>query len=50
MTSVATRRQARRFFGSMGATMRRTSRWLDNRQNERADILIRRARLSYLEG
>ena len=37
MTSIATRKQARRFFGTMGAAMRRTSRWLDTRQNERAD-------------
>jgi hypothetical protein len=42
MTSVAARKQARRFFGTMGAAMRRTSRWLDNRQNERADVMIRR--------
>jgi hypothetical protein len=42
MTSIATRRQARRFFGTMGAAMRRTSRWLESRQNERADIVIRR--------
>jgi hypothetical protein len=43
MTSTASRRQARRFFGSMGATMRRTSRWLDTRRNARADATIRRA-------
>ncbi len=43
MTSIATRKQARRFFGTMGAAMRRTSRWLDTRQNERADVVIRRA-------
>ena len=42
MTSIATRKQARRFFGTMGAAMRRTSRWLETRQNERADIVIRR--------
>ena len=42
MTSIATRKQARRFFGTMGAAMRRTSRWLDTRQNERADVVIRR--------
>ena len=29
MTNIAARKQARRFFGSMGATMRR-SRWLDD--------------------
>jgi hypothetical protein len=42
MTSIATRKQARRFFGTMGAAMRRTARWLETRQNERADIVIRR--------
>ena len=41
MTSIAARRQARRFFGTMGATMRRTSRWVETR-NERVDVLIRR--------
>ena len=43
MTNIAARKQARRFFGSMGAAMRRTSRWLDTRHNERADAAIRRA-------
>ena len=43
MTNVAARKQARRFFGSMGATMRRTSRWLDTRRSDRADSTIRRA-------
>ena len=42
MTSIATRKQARRFFGTMGAAMRRTSRWLDTRQSERADLVVRR--------
>jgi hypothetical protein len=42
MTSIATRKQARRFFGTMGAAMRRTSRWLETRQNERAELAIRR--------
>jgi hypothetical protein len=42
MTSVAARKQARRFFGTMGAAMRRTSRWLETRQSERADLVIRR--------
>ena len=42
MTNSAARKQARRFFGSMGATMRRTSRWLDTRRNDRADSTIRR--------
>lgn len=48
MTSTISRRQARRFFGSMGATMRRTSRWLDTRRDARADATMRRA-LGYPE-
>ena len=43
MTSIATRKQARRFFGTMGAAMRRTSRVLETRRNERTDYAIRRA-------
>ena len=43
MTSIATRKQARRFFGTMGAAMRRTSRYLETRRNERTDQTIRRA-------
>ena len=43
MTSIATRKQARRFFGTMGAAMRRTSRYLETRRNERTDATIRRA-------
>ena len=43
MTNTAARKQARRFFGSMGATMRRTSRWLETRRNDRTDAMIRRA-------
>ena len=43
MTNTAARKQARRFFGSMGATMRRTSRWPETRRNERTDATIRRA-------
>jgi hypothetical protein len=43
MTSIATRKQARRFFGTMGAAMRRTSRWMEARSNARADAVIRRA-------
>ena len=43
MTNIAARKQARRFFGSMGATMRRTSRWLETRGDERTDVTIRRA-------
>jgi hypothetical protein len=42
MTNIAARKQARRFFGSMGATMRR-SRWLETRPNDRTDATIRRA-------
>jgi len=43
MTSSAARKQARRFYGTMGAAMRRTSRWLDVRGIERTDATIRRA-------
>ena len=43
MTSTASRRQARRFFGSMGATMRHTSRWLDARRDVCAGAAIRHA-------
>lgn len=43
MTNVAARKQARRFFGAMGATMRRTERWLDTRTVTRADVTTRRA-------
>jgi hypothetical protein len=43
MTSTAARKQARRFFGTMGATMRRTSRLMEVRRNERTDATIRRA-------
>jgi hypothetical protein len=42
MTSIAARKQARRFFGTMGATMRRTSRYLETRRNELTDHTIRR--------
>jgi hypothetical protein len=43
MTSIVARKQARRFFGTMGAAMRRTSRWMEARSNARADAIIRRA-------
>jgi hypothetical protein len=43
MTNTAARKQARRFYGTMGAAMRRTSRWLEDRRNERTDAAIRRA-------
>ena len=43
MTNVAARKQARRFYGTMGAAMRRTSRWLEARRDERTDATIRRA-------
>jgi hypothetical protein len=43
MTNSAARKQARRFYGSMGATMRRTSRWLDTGRDARTDAAIRRA-------
>jgi hypothetical protein len=43
MASIAARKQARRFFGTMGAAMRRTSRALETRRNERTDYTIRRA-------
>ena len=43
MASIAARKQARRFYGTMGAAMRRTSRWLDARRTERTDVMIRHA-------
>ncbi len=43
MTNVAARKQARRFYGTMGAAMRRTSRWLEARRDEQNDVTIRRA-------
>ena len=42
MTSTAARKQARRFYGAMGATMRCTTRWLDCRRDARADKAIHR--------
>jgi hypothetical protein len=43
MTRIAARKHARRFFGTMGATMRCTSRWTEPRGRARADVVIRRA-------
>lgn len=40
---AARRRQARRFWGAMGAVMRETSRWLDDRSNARVDGVILKA-------
>ena len=48
MTNSASRKQARRFWGAMGAAMRQTSRLLDTRRDARADATIRRA-LGYPE-
>ena len=42
-TSAVSRKQARRFWGAMGAAMRVSSLWLDARGNTRADAVIRRA-------
>jgi hypothetical protein len=43
MTNTAARKQARRFYGTMGAAMRRTTRWLEARRDERIDATIRRS-------
>jgi len=43
MTGVAGRKQARRFWGTMGAATRRTSRWLDARNRAPTDSVIRGA-------
>jgi hypothetical protein len=43
MTRIAARKQARRFFGTMGATMRRTSQWMEVRRSDRADATMRHA-------
>jgi hypothetical protein len=37
---VLRRRQARRFWGAMGAAIRETSRWLDERSHAEADPSI----------
>lgn len=44
-----TRKHTRRFFGAMGAAVRHSTRWIEARQTERADIMIRRVRLYHLE-
>jgi hypothetical protein len=41
----AARRKARRFWGTMGAAMTQTSRWLDERSVIRADAALRRAEI-----
>jgi hypothetical protein len=46
-TSAVSRRQARRFWGGMGAAMRETSRWLDGRDNARSDVSIHRAAVRF---
>jgi hypothetical protein len=44
MTNSASRKQARRFWGAMGAVMRRSSRLLDARGSQTpTDNVIRRA-------
>ena len=42
MTNSASRKQARRCWGAMGAAMRQTSRLLDARNQPRAETVIRR--------
>lgn len=39
MTTCASRRQARRFWGAMGAAMRVSSRRLDTRSQTRTDLV-----------
>jgi hypothetical protein len=46
---TTTRKHTIRFFGAMGAAMRHTSRWIECRQTERAELVIRRVRLYHLE-
>lgn len=43
MTHSASRKQARRFYGAMGAAMRQSARWLDAGNQPRTDLVIRRA-------
>ena len=43
MTRNASRKQARRFYGAMGAVMRQSARWLDAGRQTRTDTVIRRA-------
>jgi hypothetical protein len=47
--TATTRKHAIRFFGAMGAAVRHTSRWIETRQTERAEVMIRRVRLYHLE-
>lgn len=42
MTNRASRKQARRFWGAMGAVMRLSSRRLDTRSHTRTDSAFRR--------
>ncbi len=42
MTNRASRKQARRFWGAMGAVMRLSSRRLDTRSQTRTDSVIRK--------
>jgi hypothetical protein len=42
MTNRASRKQARRFWGAMGAVMRRSSRRLETRSQTRTDSVIRK--------
>lgn len=44
MTNIAARKQARRFYGTMGAAMRRTSRWLEAQRGARTDAPLRSTR------
>ncbi len=48
--TTTTRKHAIRFFGAMGAAMRHTTRWIEIRQTERADVVIRRIRHYHLQG
>jgi hypothetical protein len=43
MTGISARKQARRFWGAMGAVMRRTSRRFDVRRDARPDTAVLRA-------
>jgi len=43
----AARRRARRFWGTMGAAMTQTSRWLEERSCARADAAIRQAHVRF---
>jgi len=43
MTNRAARKQARRFWGTMGATLRRTAQYLDSRRMARSATALRPA-------